>query len=209
MLNSCDKLTLREACNDNNFYRNYLIAEKYLNHFKAMGNSPYVEYACKYFSYWVYKEMLKDNQYGYSVSELRDIIMRRKDVNTCNDYVENISTQIYLNIKKLIDLHNNFMEVLGGTNSFDLNKAEKLFNFYNGLINTCYLNSDDSFCNGIETIRNGYNETLIKATDCAPYNFLQPFQKRPEKSANTIATAAITAISFASIMTYTVNKRYR
>ncbi|KNA02165.1 hypothetical protein PVNG_05506 [Plasmodium vivax North Korean] len=199
----------KKGCGDQDFYRNYLIAENYLTYLRSNVNARIVENACKYFSYWVYKEMIMEKSYSYSVPELHDIIRQSKNIHICQDYVHNITPEIYLNIKKLIDLHNNFMEVLGGTNSFDCDKAEKLFNLYNGLINTCYLNSDDPFCNGIETIRNGYNKTLINAKDCAPYNFLQPFQKRPEKSANTIATAAITAISFASIMTYKVSKRYR
>ncbi|KMZ95147.1 hypothetical protein PVMG_06014 [Plasmodium vivax Mauritania I] len=153
--------------------------------------------------------MIMGNEYSYSLSKLHKNIMQINNVDICNEYVEDISAETFLNIDNLYKLYQYFMEILRADAPHKWDQARKCAEFYKTFEGTCYLGSDDLFCKGIEKFRNGYNLTLIKANDCAPYNFLQPFPKRPEKSANTIATAAITAISFASIMTYKVNKRYR
>ncbi|KMZ95084.1 hypothetical protein PVMG_05611 [Plasmodium vivax Mauritania I] len=204
----CDRLIFGDDCNDTNFYRNCLIADKYLTHLKDNVRELEIKEACKYFSYWTYKEMLMHKKYSYSVSTLHENIMKISNFNICNEYVENISTETFLNIDNLNKLQQNFMEILRADEPFNCDKARKCSELYKTFKGTCYLDSDDLFCKGIEKFRKTYNETMKNVQICEEYKILQPFPKRPEKSANTIATAAITAISFASIITYKVNKRY-
>ncbi|CAI7717562.1 PIR protein [Plasmodium vivax] len=198
----CNPLIFGEDCNDSSFYSNCLIADKYLNYLKDNGDDPNIKVACKYFSYWAYKEMIMDKKYSYSVSTLHENIMKISNFNICNEYVENISTETFLNIDNLNKLQQNFMEILRADEPLYCDKARKCSELYKTFKGTCYLDSDDLFCKGIEKFRKTYNETMKNVQICEEYKILQPFPKRPEKSANTIATAAITAISFASIITY-------
>ncbi|KMZ95221.1 hypothetical protein PVMG_05139 [Plasmodium vivax Mauritania I] len=206
--NPCNRLIFGEGCNDRSFYRNCLIADKYIIYLNANASKLNINVACKYFSYWAYKEMLKNNHYTYSVPELHDNIMKISNFNICKKYVENISTETFLNIDNLYKLYQNFKEILNGDEPFNCDKAKKCVEFYKTFEGTCYLDSDDPFCIGLKKFREAYNTTMKSAPKCEEYKILQELQKRPEKYANKIATAAITAISFASIMTYKVNKCY-
>ncbi|SCA83583.1 VIR protein [Plasmodium vivax] len=188
MINLCDSAIFREVCDNKNFKRNYLIAEKYLTYIKSKESSLIIENACKYFSYWVYKEMIMGKTYSYSVSTIHENIMNSKGVRICENYVEDITTEIFKNIEKLNNLHKSLIEILTGINDFDCDQAKKCVDLYNGIEDTCYLNSDNPFCIGLQKFREVYNTTMEPAENCPQYQFLPPFQERPEKSANTIAT---------------------
>ncbi|SCA83708.1 VIR protein [Plasmodium vivax] len=198
----CDPSIFGDVCNDKHFYRKCLIADKYLTYIEDEEGSRNIKEACKYFSYWAYKEMIMDKKYSYSVSTLHENINKISNFNICKKYVENISTETFLNIDNLYKLYQNFKEILNGDEPFNCDKAKKCVEFYKTFEGTCYLDSDDPFCIGLKKFREAYNKTMKSAQKCEEYKILQELQKRPEKSANTIATAAITAISFASIMTY-------
>ncbi|KMZ98411.1 hypothetical protein PVNG_04355 [Plasmodium vivax North Korean] len=204
----CDRLIFGDDCNDTNFYRNCLIADKYLTHLKDNSSELNINVACKYFSYWTYKEMLSDNKHSYSVRKLHEIIIQSKPVHICKDYVEDITTETFKNIDNLNKLYQNFMEILRVDDKYTCNQAKICVDLYKSLEKTCYSNSDDLFCKGIEKFREAYNKTMETKEICKEYKILQPSPKHSERSSNTIPVVAITAISFASIMTYKVNKCY-
>ncbi|VUZ99933.1 PIR protein [Plasmodium vivax] len=198
----CNYSIFEKGCKDIHFYRNYLIAEKYLTYLQNDEIFPYAENACKYFSYWVYKEMIMNKTYSYSVPMLHGNIMRNKNIQICKEYVEDITPETFKNIENLIDLYEKFLETLRVDDEFTCNQAKICVELYKSLEKTCYLNSNDLFCKGIEKFREAYNKTMKTKIICDEYKILQPFQKRPERLSNTIPVVAITAISFASIMTY-------
>ncbi|KMZ99016.1 hypothetical protein PVNG_03855 [Plasmodium vivax North Korean] len=132
----CDFSKLGECCKNKDFHRNCLIADKYLNYLESGKTLLNIEEACKYFSYWIYKEMLLDKEYSNSVSEVYEIITKNKDVHICKEYVEDIIPPTFSNIKKLIGLYENLMKILTGIKDIDCDQAKICIDMYKGFEGT-------------------------------------------------------------------------
>ncbi|SBT58520.1 PIR Superfamily Protein [Plasmodium ovale wallikeri] len=142
---------------------------KYLNHLEEIHESTYVTKGCKYLNYLLYEKMLMNRKDGYSIQELyenlKDMNMEigYLDENICENHIEEIKHDIYVNLKELYELYEKFNKLKNGPTSCTkdncacANECANLYFSYEGKCNGDY---HEDFCNELENFRGLYNDQM-------------------------------------------------
>ncbi|VVA00092.1 PIR protein [Plasmodium vivax] len=199
---SCNRRIFTKNCSDESFFRKYLIAKNYLNHIKKHDPPVDIKDACKYLSYWAYQEVLKDSAYSYNVPTFLDKVMKAESIDVCNGYTENITEEVFLEIKSLIDLYKSLAEILISTEQDACQRNDKCVELYENFQDNCELKSDNHLCNEVEKFRKTYNHLMYKTYKCNEFEYLPSYQKHSEVSSITTPIVAFSAMSFVSFITY-------
>ncbi|KNA02191.1 hypothetical protein PVNG_06066 [Plasmodium vivax North Korean] len=219
--NNCNTKIFTEGCSDESFFRNCLIAKKYLQLIKKHETPFNIVHACKYLSYWAYQEVVQNSSYKYKVLTFLEKVMKDEDTDICKGHTEEITPVVFSEIQKLIELHKSLTTILTSEDeeAEEVEEGEKVeedacqrnnkcVELYEGFKNTCSLNSDNPLCNEVENFRGTYNHIMYVTNKCKEFKYLPSYQKHSKVSSMTTPIVALSAISFVSFITYKVNNYF-
>ncbi|KMZ82931.1 hypothetical protein PVIIG_05578 [Plasmodium vivax India VII] len=206
--NECNTTIFGNYCSDESFYHKCLIAANYLNYIKKHDPPFNIKHACKYLSYWVYQEVVKNSKYNYNVSTFLENVMNAEYINVCKGYTENITEELFSEIQSLIELHKCLLGILTTKENDACQRNKICVELYDGFKDYCYLKSDNHLCNEVEKFRETYNHIMYETQKCNEFKYLPSYKKHSEVSSITTPIVSFSAISLASFITYKVNNYY-
>ncbi|KMZ89365.1 hypothetical protein PVBG_06285 [Plasmodium vivax Brazil I] len=206
--NTCNTTIFPDDCSNKSFSRNYLIATKYLNLIKEHNPPVNIEHACKYLSYWVYQEMVKNSSSRYNVSTLLGKLMEAESLYICDEYTEDITSELFSKIQSLIALYKSLTEILISEKKDACQRNKICVKLYEDYKDTCDLNTDHHLCNEVENFRRTYNHLMYKTYKCNEFEYLPSYQKHDVIYSITTSIVALSAISFVSFISYKVNNYF-
>ncbi|VUZ99864.1 PIR protein [Plasmodium vivax] len=145
----------------------------YLNKLEQSRKPQYISYGCKYFSYWLYKDVMNMEISSTDLIKLYKNILNGYKDNSSSDtllnYLDLINKDIIENLKKLIENYEHFYNFINGNISPGMDKCtygSACVHLYNENVKICKEKYDYDFCKELEKFRTIYNIYMETSYEC-------------------------------------------
>ncbi|KMZ82925.1 hypothetical protein PVIIG_05671 [Plasmodium vivax India VII] len=128
--------------------------------------------------------------------------MEAESLYICDEYTEDITSELFSKIQSLIALYKSLTEILISEKKDACQRNKICVKLYEDYKDTCDLNTDHHLCNEVENFRRTYNHLMYKTYKCNEFEYLPSYQKHDVIYSITTSIVALSAISFVSFISY-------
>ncbi|SBT57183.1 PIR Superfamily Protein [Plasmodium ovale wallikeri] len=180
----------------------------YLSHLKE-GNLNFRDQGCRYLSYWLYFEVLKEKKsVDNTINLYKEFLKKYEDYDDpykFEAYLKEFNGDMLQKLIKLIELNEKFKEFQGKSYSTCESEdiAQECVNKYISYVNECYTDNDNDFCDELENFKQIYDSHMknIRCSNDVPKT-LPPIDKFNVASIATISFVIALVITFVLFIFY-------